>query len=118
MYDPVPNEDPELRDIPGVPGADQTIWYVANDQNAGLTTDLYGAQPVGMEMQATFWAYAQTGALGNMFFRKYTIINKTDILGDPQNFNETYVTMWSDPDVGDASEDFMGSEILIFQGSE
>jgi hypothetical protein len=113
MYDPVPNEDPELRDIPGVPGADQTIWYVANDQNAGLTTDLYGAQPLGMEMQATFWAYAQTGALGNMFFRKYTIINKTDLLGDPQNFNEMYVTMWSDPDVGDASEDFMGSDTTL-----
>jgi len=43
-------------DIPGVPGSDQTIWYVANDQEAGVTQNLYGAQPMGIEMQATMWA--------------------------------------------------------------
>jgi hypothetical protein len=40
-------------DIPGVPGADQTIWFVANDFDAGKTVFLYGAQPLGIEMQAT-----------------------------------------------------------------
>jgi len=109
MYDP----DQSSGDIPGVKGADQSIWFVANDQNAAKTTNLYGAQPLGIEMQATFWAYAQTGALGNMFFRKYTVINKTDVLGDPQDFNEMYITMWSDPDLGDASDDFMGSDTTL-----
>jgi len=66
--------DPAV-DIPGVTGADQTIWYVANDTEPGLTQDLYGTNPLGIEMQATFWAYAQTGALGNMFFRRYIITN-------------------------------------------
>ncbi len=42
---------------------------------------------MGIEMQATFWAYAQTGALGNMFFRRYFIINKTDILGIQEHFD-------------------------------
>jgi len=45
--------DPNV-DVPGVPGADQTIWYVANDWNPGLTQDLYGTIPLGIEMQATF----------------------------------------------------------------
>ncbi|MCH8941196.1 MAG: hypothetical protein IIA48_01950 [Bacteroidetes bacterium] len=45
QYDPTPNPDPNLRDIPGVPGADQTIWFVANDLNAGQTVFLYGANP-------------------------------------------------------------------------
>ena len=32
---------------------------------------MYGTDPMGIEMQATFWGYSQTGALGNMFFRRY-----------------------------------------------
>ena len=65
-------------DVPGVKGADQTIWFVANDLDAGATVFLYGTNPIGIEMQATIWAYAQTGALGNMFFRKYKLINKSN----------------------------------------
>ncbi|MGB5529189.1 MAG: T9SS type A sorting domain-containing protein [Ignavibacteriaceae bacterium] len=105
--------DPTV-DIPGVPGADQTIWYVANDQESGLTQDLYGTPPMGIEMQATFWAYSQTGALGNMFFRRYLIINKTDVLaGGPQTFNDMYVSMWSDVDLGNSSDDFVGNDTLL-----
>jgi hypothetical protein len=98
-------------DIPGVPGADQTIWFVANDQEPALTQNLYGTLPMGIEMQATFWAYAQTGALGNMFFRRYILINKTDVLGNPRTFDSMYVSMWSDVDLGNATDDFAGSDI-------
>jgi hypothetical protein len=68
---------------------------------------------MGVEMQATFWAYAQTGALGNMFFRRYVLINKTDVLGDPKTFEDMYVTMWSDPDVGNSTDDFAGSDTVL-----
>ncbi len=102
--------DPAV-DIPGVPGADQTIWYVANDLNPDRTTFMYGTNPMGIEMQATMWAYARQGALGNMFFRKYVIINKSQ-----DTFNDMYVTMWSDPDVGDASDDFAGSDTTLSLG--
>ena len=102
--------DPQV-DIPGVPGASQTIWYVANDLDVGLTTKLYGALPLGIEMQTTVWAYSQVGPLGNMFFRKYKIINKsTDI------FEDMYVTMWSDPDVGNATDDFAGCDTTLSLG--
>jgi hypothetical protein len=108
--------DPTV-DVPGVPGADQTIWYVANDTEPGLTQDLYGTNPLGIEMQATFWAYAQTGALGNMFFRKYIITNKTDVWNGggegPQTFRDMYVSMWSDPDVGNSTDDFAGSDTVL-----
>ena len=107
--------DPTV-DIPGVSGADQTIWFVANDQEAGLTQNLYGTLPMGIEMQATFWAYAQTGALGNMFFRRYLITNKTDVLeggANPKTFQDMYVCMWSDPDVGNSTDDFAGSDTLL-----
>ncbi len=113
VYDAVPDPVDSLRDIPGVPGADQTIWYVANDQEPGVTQGLYGALPMGIEMQATFWAYAQTGALGSMFFRRYILINKTDVLGNPRTFDSMYVSMWSDVDLGNATDDFGGSDTTL-----
>jgi hypothetical protein len=102
--------DPNV-DIPGFPGADQTIWYVANDLNDGLTTNLYGTQPIGMEMQATFWAYKQQGALGNMFFRKYRLINKSET-----PFDSVYLSMWSDVDIGNSSDDFAGCDTTLSLG--
>jgi len=98
-------------DIPGVPGADQTIWFIANDVNPSKTTFLYGAQPLGIEVQATFWAYSQTGALGNMYFRKYKLINKSNT-----PFNEMYVSMWSDVDLGNSVDDFAGCDTTLSLG--
>ena len=114
-YDDVDGDgsyDPTI-DVPGVPGANQTIWFVANDQAASRTSFMYGTEPMGMEMQATMWGYAQTGALGNMFFRRYLLINKTDILGDPKSFDSMYVSMWSDPDVGDSGDDYAGCDTVL-----
>jgi hypothetical protein len=96
---------------PGVKGADQTIWYVANDMNSAVTTYLYGAQPLGIEQQTTIWAYAQTGALGNMLFRKYKIINKSNT-----EFDSMYVSQWSDVDDGDATDDYSGCDTLLSLG--
>lgn len=98
-------------DIPGVKGADQTVWFVANDLDASKTTFMYGANPLGIEMQATIWAYAQTGALGNMFFRKYKIINKSNI-----TFDSMYVSMWSDVDLGNSTDDFAGCDTTLSLG--
>jgi hypothetical protein len=101
--------DPTM-DIPGVPGADQTCWFVGNDLNPTLTGDLYGATPMGIELQATYWAYNQQGALGNMFFRKYRVINK----GFQQNtFENMYFSMWSDVDLGAAGDDFVGVDTVL-----
>ncbi len=101
--------DPAV-DIPGFPGADQTVWFVANDMNAATTANLYGATPIGLEVQATFWAYAQTGALGNTYFRKYRFINK----GFQQNtVDNMYVSMWSDVDLGNAGDDFVGVDTVL-----
>jgi len=108
--------DPNV-DVPGVPGANQTIWFVANDQAPSRTSFMYGTDPMGMEMQVTMWAYSQTGALGNMFFRRYLLINKTDVLGlnggEGVSFDSMYVSMWSDPDVGDSGDDYAGSDTVL-----
>jgi hypothetical protein len=102
--------DPTI-DIPGVPGANQTIWFVANDLDINQAKFPYGAAPIGIEMQETIWGYSQSGALGSMFFRKYKIINKSNT-----PFNEMYVSMWSDVDLGNASDDFAGCDTLLSLG--
>lgn len=102
--------DPTV-DIPGVPGADQTIWYVANDLNTSYVSGLYGSPPMGIEMQLTVWGYNRGGALGNMLFRKYQIINKSN-----KNFEDMYVAMWSDPDLGDANDDYAGCDTTLSLG--
>ena len=95
----------------GVKGADQTIWFVANDLNGTATQGLYGAKPLGIELQVTVWAYNESGALGSMLFRQYKIINKSTT-----PFTDMYVSQWSDPDDGFASDDYAGCDKSLSLG--
>ncbi|MEO8231010.1 MAG: hypothetical protein ABI638_01925 [Ignavibacteriota bacterium] len=106
IYDP-------LVDIPGVKDADQTIWFITNDLNSGKTTFLYGANPLGIECQVTIWAYNQAGALGSMYFRKYKLINITNRTANPISFDDMYFSMWSDIDLGDAGDDYVGVDTTL-----
>ena len=96
---------------PASPGADQTVWFVANDMNSTNTANLYGTQPLGIECQVTSWAYAQEGPLGNMVFRSYVIINKSS-----QRLDSMLVAMWSDPDLGFSDDDFAGCDTSLSLG--
>ena len=102
--------DPTV-DIPGVPGADQTVWFVANDQNPTNVANLYGAQPLGIECQFTVWGYSQQGSLGNMIFKSYKMINKSN-----NTFDSMYVAQWADPDLGNATDDFAGCDTSLSLG--
>jgi hypothetical protein len=95
-------------DIPGVKGADQTIWYVANDLDPSKTTFLYGSNPIKIELRVTMWAYSSSGALGNMMFRAYKIINRSGLTIDSM-----YVSQWSDPDLGNSTDDFAGCDVPL-----
>lgn len=96
-------------DIPGVSGADQTIWFVANDLDSNQTKKLFGALPMGIEMQTTVWAYKDLVPLNNMIFKRYLVINKSKT-----KFEEMYFGIWSDPDLGgDAGDDLIGCDTLL-----
>jgi len=99
--------DPNI-DVPGVPGASQTIWFVANDLDAALTLNLYGSLPIGIEYQATYWAYNYNIFLDNVYFRKYKLINKSET-----PFNDMYITFFSDEDIGAAWNDFAGCDTTL-----
>ena len=107
--------DPAI-DVPGIPGASQSIWFVANDQEASRTYFMYGTAPVGIEYQATIWEYRDSLGFDNLLFRKYKLINKTNVLGDPTIFDSMYISMWSDPDIGNSGDDFAGCDTLLNLG--
>jgi hypothetical protein len=114
--DGIYNPDPSSGDIPGIVGAAQTIWFVANDQDPALTQFLYGTNPIGIEYQATIWEYKDSLGFNNFFFRKYKLINKTDVLGSPITFEDMYLSMWSDPDIGNSGDDFVGCDTTLNLG--
>jgi hypothetical protein len=102
-------------DIPGFPGADQTIWAVARDIPS---SQLFLTLPIGVELQTTVWGYRSEGALGSTLLRRYVLINRNSV-----PFDSMYVCMWSDADVGNAGDDVAGCDTtrslgFVYNGQE
>lgn len=115
VYDPnfedwLENGDNSSFDIPFLPG-DETIWFVSNDLDNRRTSNLYGTAPIGIELHTLTWAYNQQGPLANMIFSKYTVINK-----GVNDITDAYFSKWSDPDLGDAFDDFVGIDTTLSLG--
>ncbi len=97
-------------DIPKILG-DETLWYVANDMDEQRSTFTYGTLPMGLEFQTTIFGFKRTGALGDMVFKKYKIINKGSI-----TLRDMIIAYWSDTDLGDAGDDFTGCDTSLSLG--
>ncbi len=103
MYEPADGE------TPGIADADQVIWYVVSDADVGTTSSLYGCTPIGIEVQYTLWGYNQPGAaLGQIVFKNVRVINK-----GTEDLTDAYISLWSDPDVGDYTNDFVGVDTSL-----
>lgn len=99
-------------DTPGIDGADQTIWFVMNDFDSDKSRSLYGSDPMNVEVQVTAWGFKRvTGALDNTMFKKYLLINKSG-----KKFVDMYFGIWSDPDMGNAVDDFVGCDTALSLG--
>jgi hypothetical protein len=68
-------------------------------------------QPLGMEVRCLYFAFNRPGALGNMMFLKWQIINKSDA-----DYDSVYISMWSDVDLGDANDDLPGCDTTLSLG--
>ncbi len=99
-------------DEPGIANADQVVWFKVNDTDPSRTQDLYGSDPIGIELQVTAWGYNQpTTRLGQILFKKYKLIN---ISG--KELDDMYVAQWSDPDIGTSSDDLVGCDSVLSMG--
>ena len=104
-------------DEPGIAGvdpdapADQVMWIVINDFNELLSLGMYGSLPTGLELQETIWGYKRVGPLGDILFKKFRLINQGVFRSD-----SFFVSQWSDPDLGDYSEDLVGADTALSMG--
>ncbi len=99
--------EPGQGETPGIADADQVVWMVITDADTVTTRDLYGTDPIGIEQQMTLWAYNQPGGgLGQIIFKLIRLINKGQ--GD---LEEAYISLWSDPDVGNYTDDLVGVDV-------
>lgn len=101
-------------DEPGAAGGDQVIWYVANDVRT--VESPWKTKAIGMEMQVTIWGYNYplTHGLGNSIFKRTRLIYKgTAATSDTAQLKKFYIGQWSDPDLGDAGDDFAGCDSVL-----
>jgi hypothetical protein len=90
---------------------DQTLWCVFNDADPGEHGAVFGTPPMGVEVQLTVWTYNRPDAFGDMFFAKAKLIHKGTV-----SFDSTFIALWDDPDLGDASDDYVGCDTSLSLG--
>ena len=91
---------------------DQMLWSVYNDINPIFhTNDASSAAGMGLEFKQTAFAFDRDDALGNIVFMKFQIYNKGGL-----DLTDVLVTIWSDPDLGNAGDDFVGSDTILSLG--
>ncbi|MBI1315718.1 hypothetical protein GC167_02515 [bacterium] len=95
--------DCRLKEVDLVYG-DQTIWWVYNDRGNVHTET--GAGALGFEIRAQAFAFSTNDEVNNMTFNNYRIINRSTF-----RLTDTYFSTWFDPDLGNAIDDIIGSDI-------
>ncbi|MBS1515631.1 MAG: T9SS type A sorting domain-containing protein [Bacteroidetes bacterium] len=97
-------------DKPGVKSAAQTVFVCLTDADSTSHSASEGfsggTSPLKAEMRLTVWSYDNVASLNDVQFLKMQIINKNSSAWD-----STYFGLVTDPDLGDASDDFIGCDI-------
>lgn len=83
---------------------DQTLWWVFNDK--GNVHSETGAAQIGLEIHAQAFAFSTNDEINNMTFYTYKIINRSTT-----QMNDTYFGQWTDSDLGDAFDDYVGCDV-------
>lgn len=91
---------------------DQTLWSVYNDIHPNTpSNDAASIASMGIEVRQTVFAFNRSGALGNVVFVKYQFFNK-----GTKTLTDMYSSIWSDPDLGGAADDYVGSDVDLSLG--
>lgn len=83
---------------------DETLWWVYND-NGGVH-QATGGKAIGMEVRAQAFAFKTTDEINNMTFYNYQIINRSSF-----SLLNTYMTVWTDADMGQYADDYIGCDV-------
>jgi hypothetical protein len=101
-------------DTPGVPLASQTIFIKYDDHFSDF---LYQSPPIGLEISETYWTFSGIPALYNVIYKKTDIVYTGGSQPVPGSYIDSmYICQWSDPDVGNSSDDFAGCDTALNLG--
>lgn len=89
-------------DHPSILG-DQFIWWIFND--AGNTKGETGSGTIGLEVQASAFGFSTNDFLNDATFYNYRLINRGGLTLD-----STYIATFSDADLGNAFDDYIGCD--------
>ncbi len=87
---------------------DHTMYSVWNDLADHAE---YGTNKLSVEVHQTAFAFNRADALGDMHFIKWLMVNKSG-----EAWDSTYFSIWLDPDLGDANDDFVGCDSALGLG--
>ncbi len=99
-------------DVPGIPGASQTLFIQYKDNGY-----LYNTPQIGLKISETYWAYNSKGPIGNVIFKKVDITYTGTSNPDSASYIDSmYIAQFSDPDVGNGLDDFAGCDRTLNLG--
>ena len=90
---------------------DEMLFNAANDFDTTTARYLYGSDPMGIEMQCITFAKDTSTALKDAVFKKYKVINKGN-----STITDMYLSYWTDDDMGDANDDYIGVDTSLNLG--
>lgn len=91
---------------------DATLWSVFNDANPSLHTNNAGSTlPLGVEVQQSVFAFNRSGPLGDVIFLQWKLRNRGS-----NTLQQTYFTIWGDPDVGGFADDLAACDTTLALG--
>ena len=83
---------------------DETLWWVYNDNGSNHVST--GGKAIGMEIRAQAFAFKTTDEINNMTFYNYQLINRSSFA-----LLNTYMTVWTDADLGYYKDDYIGCDV-------
>ncbi len=108
--------EPGLGDYPDIPG-DQCIYWIMNDKAHPHGES--GATPFGIEIHGMAYAYncsdlsntSDGYGINYSTFYRYNVINRSN-----QDYKDVVIGTWTDPDVGNNTDDYVGSHVTQNMG--
>ena len=92
-------------ELPALSG-DQMAWWIMNDVGNGHKRT--NSKPIGLEVQVSAFAFNREGTLGNTTFYRYKLVYRGQ-----QPFTDAWFGLFSDPDLGNATDDYVGSDTTL-----
>jgi hypothetical protein len=103
------NYDLAAGDQPAITG-DQMLWWVMND--VGNVHENTETPPLGIEVRVNAFGFGQgPAALRQSTFYRLEVVNR-----NVHRVEDAYVSLFMDPDLGDAADDYVGSDTTLQMG--